>query len=73
MQISSSLAGFFFSVVDESMLRILNVTEETLNIGDQSVSKISKQTNPFEKTKGFIGIFSMKVTEGFCNGYILLI
>ena len=47
---SSSLAGFFFSVVDESMLKMLKVTEETLKIGDQSVSKISKQTNPFEKT-----------------------
>ena len=70
---SSSLAGFFFSVVDESMLKMLKVTEETLKIGDQSVSKISKQTNPFEKTKGFTGIFSMKVTEGFCIGYNLLI
>jgi len=60
-------------VVDESILRTLNVIEETLNMGDQSVSKISKQTNPFEKMKGFTGIFSMKVTEGFCIGYNLLI
>ena len=56
-------------MVDESILRTLNVTEETLNIGDQSVSKISKQTNPFEKTKGFIGVFSTHVTIGFCIGY----
>ena len=38
-------------------------------MGLQSVSKISKQTNPFEKTNGFTGILSTKVTEGFFKGY----
>ena len=51
------------------MLKILKVTEETVKTGLQSVSKISKQINPFEKTKGFIGIFSTNVTNGFCKGY----
>ena len=51
------------------MLKILKVTEETVKTGLQSVSKISKQINPFEKTKGFIRIFSTNVTNGFCKGY----
>ena len=56
--------------MDESILNILKVTADVVNIGDQSVSKISKQTNPFEKTKGFTGIWSTNVTVGFCMGYI---
>ena len=48
---------------------MLKVTEETVKTGDQSVSKIFKQINPFENTNGFIGIFPTKVTEGFCKGY----
>ena len=67
--IDSSFTGLFFSLVEESILKILNVTEETVNVGDQSVSRIFKQINPLEKTKGFIGIFSTNVTIGFCMGY----
>ena len=65
----SSFVGLLFSFVEESILNILKVTEDTVNMGLQSVSKISKQTNPLEKTKGFIGIFSTNVTIGFCIGY----
>ena len=65
----SSFVGLLFSFVEESILNILKVTEDTVNMGLQSVSKISKQTNPFEKTTGFTGILSTKVTEGFFKGY----
>ena len=48
---------------------MLKVTEETFKAGDQSVSNMDKQINPFEKTKGFIGILPTKVTAGLSIGY----
>ena len=65
----SSLTGFFFSFVEESIDNTLKVTEDVFNIGDQSVSNIDKQINPFEKTYGLIGIFPTNVTSGFSIGY----
>ena len=48
---------------------ILKAIVETFSDGDQSVSKIFKQINPFEKTKGLIGMFSIKVTAGLSIGF----
>ena len=68
-QIWASFKGFLFSFVEESIDNILNVTDETFNAGDHSVSSIDKQINPFEKTKGLIGILFTKVTAGLSIGY----
>ncbi len=48
---------------------MLNVTVDTVNAADHSVSNIDKQINPFEKTYGLIGILLTKVTAGLSNGY----
>ena len=68
-QIISSLAGFLFSLVWDSIDNILKVICDILNDGDQSLSKIFRQINPLEKTYGFIGILSIKVTVGLSKGY----
>ena len=68
-QIWASVGGFIFFFVEESIDKILKVTEETFKAGDQSVSNMDKQINPFEKTKGFIGILPTKVTAGLSIGY----
>ena len=69
LQICSSLGGFFFSFVEESIDNTLIVTEDTFNAGDHSVSNIDKQMNPFEKTYGLIGICPTNVTAGLSIGY----
>ena len=65
----SSLTGFFFSFVEESIDNTLRVTEDVFSTGDHSVSNIDKQINPFEKTYGLIGIFPTNVTVGRSIGY----
>ena len=70
--ILSSLIGFLFSFVLESIDNILNAIWDIFNEGDHSLSKIFKQINPFEKTKGLTGIFSINVTEGLSKGYNIL-
>ena len=55
------------------MDKILKVTEETFKAGVQSVSNIERHINPFEKTKGLIGIFPIKVTAGLSIGYKFII
>ena len=66
--ILSSLRGFLLSFVEESIDKILKTIWATLSEGDHSVSKIFKQIKPFEKTKGLIGILSIKVTAGLSKG-----
>ena len=73
MQTNSSFTGFLFTVVPDSILIILKVTDVIVKTGVQSVSNISKQINPLEKTYGLTGIFSTNVTEGFFNGYKILL
>ena len=51
-----------------SIDKILNVIWPTFKDGDHSVSKIFKHINPFENTKGLIGIFSINVTAGLSIG-----
>ena len=68
-QILSSLNGFLFSFVAESIDKMLNTIWDIFKEGDHSLSKIFKQINPLEKTKGLIGILSIKVTAGLSKGY----
>ena len=47
---------------------MLNVTVDTVNAADHSVSNIDKHINPFENTKGLIGTVPTNVTAGLSIG-----
>ena len=51
------------------MDKMLKVICDIFSDGDHSLSKIFKQINPLEKTNGFTGILSIKVTIGLSKGY----
>ena len=67
---SASPWGFFLTLAEDNIDKILKQTEETLNAGDHSLYKIDKQINPFEYICSWVGICPTKITSGLSIGYI---